>query len=364
MFSTFFRLGAALSAAALLASCSSGSGQAETQQSTPEGLFEGTMNVTFNNSTSGQTGAVVPPGCTQNVIVFVNYAGVYYMFNTLPTAANPANLLSASSGSLSFSGGTAGSSNVLEVVPPNAVNQTSGTNYYTLPWSQYHVQAPNGTNCNIPITYAGENLNVEYPSGTSPVTYSAATPVPQVGNSTVAPTFTGAYNTGINFAGTFTYSLPVDSLGINSNTKTAVPSDYKTSSFNINYNTDYQNVQNLGTLAGTYVGTVATSQFSEAATFTFGPASVPANSGNAYGVALVTGTGASGCTYNGTVSPLFKGNGYTMLINSGPPPCVLPNNQFAGMVYLNVAQKQLFSFSPNAARTDGLIFSGVPAPVH
>jgi hypothetical protein len=225
-----------------------------------------------------------------------------------------------------------GSSSVLEVLPPNSLGVTATT--------------PNGTNCGVPITYANEVIS------------GSPYPNPQINNETASLTFTGAYNTAQNFSGVFTYPLAVDS-----------GNDFKTSCFGngacngtnnyLTYNADYQNVQNLGTLAGTYNGTVATSQFSEAATFTFGPASVPANSGNAFGVGLVSGTGASGCTYNGTVSPLFKGNGYTMLLNSGGPPCALPFNQFAGLVYLYVAGNQLYSFSPNQARTDGLIFSGL-----
>jgi hypothetical protein len=334
MFSNFIRLGAALSAAVLLASCSSGSGQAETQQSTPEGLFEGQITTTFTNSPAGTgTTSTTLPSCggPQNVILFVDYAGAFYMFNTAsaPAASNQQpQVLYASSGTMTFSGGSVGSSSVLEVVPPNSIGVSA--------------TAPNGTNCGVPITYAGEKING----------------VTQVGNSANAPTFTGAYNTAQNIAGVFTYPLAID----NNN-------DFKTSCFgtggctsatnSLTYDTDYQNVQNLGTLAGTYTGTVATSQFSESATFTFGPASVAANSGNAFGVGLVSGTGASGCTYNGTVSPLFKGNGYTLLLNSGGIPCALPNNQFAGLVYLYAAGNQLYSFSPNAARTDGLIFTGL-----
>lgn len=330
MFSNFIRLGAALSATALLASCSSGSGQAETQQSTPEGLFEGQITAAF---TAGTAGVAAPGNCTQNTVMFVDYAGVYYMFTSpatasgLPTPNQAPVVLSASSGSMTYSGGTAGSSNVLEVVPPNA-----GTVSAT---------APNGTYCGVPITYSGETIGS----------------VQQVNNATSSPTFTGAYNTAQNISGVFTYPLAVDTNG---DFKTSTIGDLPSNSSNnyLTYNADYQNVQDLGTLAGTYTGTVATSHFSEAATFTFGPASVAANSGNAFGVGLVSGTGASGCTYNGTVSPLFKGNGYTLLLNSGGPPCVLPTNQFAGLVYLYVKGNQLYSFSPNAARTDGLIFSG------
>lgn len=327
MFSKFIRFGVVLSGAIILSSCSSGSGQAETQQSTPEGLFEGQLTVNYSNSTGSSATAsastspsvyVGPASCTQNVIMFVDYASAIYTFYTAPTAANPAAVIGASSGSLTFSGGTVGASGMIEVVPPNSIGESA--------------TAPNGTNCGVPITYTNEVINN----------------VVQVDNATTSPTFTGAYNTGVNLAGTFSYPTAID-LAI----------DFKTSTFNINYDADYQNVQNLATLAGTYIGTVGTSQFSEAATFTFGPASVPANGGNSFGVGLVSGTGASGCAYSGTVSPLFKGNGYTMLVTSGGPPCQLSNQQFAGLVYLYTAQNTLYSFAPNQARNDGLIFTGV-----
>jgi hypothetical protein len=167
-----------------------------------------------------------------------------------------------------------------------------------------------------------------------------------VDNETTSPSLTGRYSTGVNIAGTFNYPVEIDPAG-----------DFKSTRFNINYDSDYQGVQSLATLAGTYAGTVATSQYLEAATFTFGPASVSANLGD-FGVGIVSGTGASGCTYTGTVSPLFKGNGYTLELISGGSPCLMPTMQFSGLVYLNTTTGNLYSFLPNAARTDGLIFTG------
>jgi hypothetical protein len=58
------------------------------------------------------------------------------------------------------------------------------------------------------------------------------------------------------------------------------------------------------------------------------------------------------------VSPLFKGNGYTTTITIGGAPCTLPNRSFSGLIYLDTANKLLYAFAPDDARTDGLIFTG------
>ncbi|HSY26030.1 MAG TPA: hypothetical protein VK832_00865 [Burkholderiaceae bacterium] len=323
MFSKIIRLGVAITGAAILSSCGGDSGQTETQQSTPEGLFEGSSAVYVNSTgavttTTSASGVVTPaPTCTQNMVVFVNYAGAFFSFVTNPTTTNPAAIISASSGTLTFSGGTMSAAGVIEVTPPNAINPSA--------------TAPNGTDCGVPITSAVETING----------------VTQVNNETTSPSLTGGYNTAQNIAGTFTYPSEIDAAG-----------DFKTTVFNINYDADYQNTQSLGTLAGTYSGTVASSQLSEAATFTFGPASVAANSANEFGVGVVSGTGASGCAYTGTVSPLFRGNGYNLVLTSGPSPCLLTGASFAGLVYLDTTHNLLYSFSPNGTRTDGLIFTG------
>lgn len=319
MFSKIIRLGVVITGAAILSSCGGGSGQTLTQQATPEGLFTGTNSVFVN-----PTGATTPSNsangtsypCTQNMLVFVEFTNVFYAF--FSDINDSSKVISASTGSLANSGGPISSSGILEVTPPNV--PVSAT-------------APHGTNCGVPIVSTNDALGTGTP----------------VNNEVTSPTFVGAYNTGINIAGTLNYPFAIDS---------ATPPDFKTTTFTLNYNYGYQGVQSLATLAGTYVGTVGTSQLAEAATFTFGPASVPANSGNQFGVGIVTGTGASGCTYTGTVSPLFKGNGYNLQILSGGSPCLLANAQFTGLVYLDTSKNFLYSFAPNTARTDGLIFTG------
>jgi len=301
MFSTFIRLGAALSCAAMLCSCG-GNSVAETQQSTPEGIFAGQYKVTLTNQNVNP--AVTVSTCSENVITFAVATGSIYNF--YPSANNPAVLNAADYGILSFGGG-AMSSSLLEVVSPASNSASSGSYSFA---SQYS-----------PVC---DNFN----------------------NSLAAANLTGAYNTGINIAGTLTFSSP-DAAGY-----------INTTSFNMNYDADYQGVQSLSTLAGTYNGYVSTSQFAEPASFTIAPASVPANAGNSLGVSVLTGTGASGCSYTGSASPLYKGNGYNVVMSSGPAPCKLPQAQFSGLMYLNTSTNILYTFAPNSGRSDGVLFSG------
>jgi hypothetical protein len=307
MFSTFIRVGVALFSAAILCSCG-GNSVAETQQSTPEGLFSGQYLVCMlnpNNASSSTCpvpspapAALVPPNpvtCTQNVLTFVTSSGTFYTF--YPSAANTALLTTADQGTLSFSGGVMSASTALEVNLPGSATLGCGTTAIS----------PKGV-------------------------YSY--------------NMTGGYTVGQNISGSLIYPT-ADANGY-----------FDTTTFSLSYNSDYQGVQNLATLAGTYTGNVGTSQNSEAATFTISPASVPANGGNSLGVSLLSGTGVSGCAYTGSVSPLYKGNGYSVVITAGPSPCLLPGQEFAGLIYLNTKTNILYSFAPNQARTDGIIFSG------
>ncbi|MBV8665837.1 MAG: hypothetical protein JO269_05060 [Burkholderiaceae bacterium] len=314
MFSSVIRLGTVLGCAAVLASCGGSSGQALTQQSTPEGLFTGTNQIeVVTGTTQNASGATVPSYTLENQswLVFMEANGSYYAFYSQPNAAalNPSTLGGVQQGTMTFGGGGMAAANVLDI------NFQPG---------------------------------LMVPGATSAANF---------------PSFNGAYNTGLNIAGTFTYSN-IEYSGTTASPScqnlTSAPTGAYTVCYNLPYNADYQKTQNLSTLAGSYKGTVATSVGRQAATFTFSPASVQANAGNQFGVATVSGTGADGCTYSGTVSPLFKGNGYNLLLNSGNAPCVLPNTQFSGLVYLDTTDNpnQLYSFSPNAAHSDGVIFVG------
>ena len=298
MFSTFIRLGLALSSAAVLSSCG-GNSVAETQQSTAEGLFSGTYNVYLGATSPATTGT---PTCTQNVLTFVEATGLAYNF--YPSAANPALLYAADEGSLAFGGNVMSSTNMLQVSLPGS-----------------------------PIP------------GCTPVAASRAN----------SYALTGSYVTGQSMSGTISYPLAVNGQYIISTFGITNATGAVNSSFT--YDTDYQGVQDLSHLAGTYSGMIGTSLSNDPVSFTISPPSVPANSGNSLGVSIMTGTTASGCIYVGSVSPLFKGNGYTATLTSGPT-CLLPTTQFSGLLYLNSKTNIAYAFMPNAARSDGLVFSG------
>ena len=314
MFSTFIRLGAALSCAAMLCSCG-GNSVAETQQSTPEGLYTGQLQTTFTGPNVNPDITTSPPAnCTENVVTFAVATGSIYNF--YPSTNNPAVLNAADEGTLSFAS-DAMSSSILEVIAPASVPFTATASQPTNPYASIA-------------------------SNFSPMCDNFT-------NNLAAANLTGGYNTGVNLALVLTYS-ETDAAGWNNTTQTTATT--------LLYDADYQGVQSLSTLAGTFNGYVSTSQFSEPASFTIDPASVPANAGNDLGVSVLIGTGASGCSYTGSVSPLFKGNGYSITISTGPSPCSLPQAQFSGLIYLNTSTNTLYSFAPNAGHTDGIIFSG------
>lgn len=118
-----------------------------------------------------------------------------------------------------------------------------------------------------------------------------------------------------------------------------------TSSFSGTYNASYETAATLSAVAGTYTGSVAFSQGTQAATV-----SVAASG-------AVTAL-AGGCTATGAATPRTDGNAYNVTLNFGPSPCFFPNQSFAGIAYFDAAAKRLYAAAPNAARTDGVLFVG------
>ena len=122
MLSTFIRLGAALSCAAMLSSCG-GNSVAETHQSTPEGIYTGDYKVTFTGPNTLNAANVTPPSlCKVNIVTFAVATGSLYTF--YPSTANPAVLNAADYGGLSF-GGDSMSSSMLEVIAPGSVSSSN-----------------------------------------------------------------------------------------------------------------------------------------------------------------------------------------------------------------------------------------------
>lgn len=119
-----------------------------------------------------------------------------------------------------------------------------------------------------------------------------------------------------------------------------------TNTFTSSYDSDYELTPSTAALAGTYTGEVAFSLGNEAATVT-----VAANG-------TFTGTGASGCAVSGTATPRAKGNAFVISLTFGGAPCYFANQTLTGIGYYDAAAKQFISATPNASRTDGILFVG------
>jgi hypothetical protein len=117
--------------------------------------------------------------------------------------------------------------------------------------------------------------------------------------------------------------------------------------FTSNYSADYDVTPSLAILAGTFTGQVISSQGVENATVTV----------NAVGG--ITGTGVSGCSVTGTATPRTNGNVFNLSLTFGGAPCLFANQTMAGIAYFDSVAKRIYGATPNAARTDGVLFVGV-----
>lgn len=73
----------------------------------------------------------------------------------------------------------------------------------------------------------------------------------------------------------------------------------------------------------------------------------------------LTGMGVSGCTVSGSVIPRTRGNIFNVSLTFGAAPCFFSNQSMSGIAYFDAATKRLYSATPTAARTDGILFVGV-----
>jgi len=118
------------------------------------------------------------------------------------------------------------------------------------------------------------------------------------------------------------------------------------STFTSTYNSNYELTPSVSTLAGTFTGQVAFSLGVENAVVTV------ANNGS------LSGSGASGCTITGSVTPRSDGNAFTTSVTFGGAPCYFANQTFTGISYFDAPTKRLYTAAPNSARSDGVIFVG------
>lgn len=112
------------------------------------------------------------------------------------------------------------------------------------------------------------------------------------------------------------------------------------------YDNKYELAPSLAALAGTYTGTAANPSGSESATLTVST------------LGAVSGSGVSGCTFSGTVTPRAKGNAYNATLTFGGSPCLFANTTVTGGAYFDALNKRLYAVGLKAARDNGVIFVG------
>lgn len=151
------------------------------------------------------------------------------------------------------------------------------------------------------------------------------------GSGVLAATVAASVAAASTFAGTITYGPGL------------------TNTFSATYDSDYELTPSLSAVAGSYSGEVAFSLGNE-------PAAITIASNGA-----LSGTGESGCAVSGTVSPRARGNAYNVSITFGGAPCYFANQTLAGIGYYETAGQRFYSATPNAARTDGILFVGTKA---
>lgn len=116
------------------------------------------------------------------------------------------------------------------------------------------------------------------------------------------------------------------------------------------YDTAYEIVPTVATLAGSYTGQAGLSTGVKTAKVTV------AAGGGITGTVTVDKT--STCAFSGTATPRTDGNAYDIALALGDAPCPTPKLRVTGIAYFDAAAKKLYVAAPNAARTDGVLFLG------
>ena len=117
----------------------------------------------------------------------------------------------------------------------------------------------------------------------------------------------------------------------------------QTSVFTGTYNSAYETVPTLASVAGVYSGQVASVAGVETSTLTV----------NASGA--LSGTTSGGCSYTGTVEPHAAGNAYDVSTAFGAG-CLFSGQTFKGHAYLS--GKVLYAVVPKADLSTGALFVG------
>ncbi len=115
--------------------------------------------------------------------------------------------------------------------------------------------------------------------------------------------------------------------------------------FGATYDASNERRASLDEIAGNYSGTASVLTSRQVASVSIGADGA------------VTGS-SSGCSVSGSVAPRVDAFAYDLQLNFGPAPCFFAGQRFTGIAVFNPATKQLTAASPNAARSEGWLFSG------
>lgn len=164
---------------------------------------------------------------------------------------------------------------------------------------------------------------------------------------------------GNTFSSSNTKDFNIEGAGVLSATLSADVATKQTFNGTVTYSTSKEQVSftssydpasvtaaSLGTVQGTYSGSVVTSAGVEAATVTV------SSTGS------LNGTGASGCVVSGSVTPRADVNAYNITVSFGAAPCLFASQTFSGVAAFNATDNRLYAAAPNATRTDGILFVG------
>ena len=143
-------------------------------------------------------------------------------------------------------------------------------------------------------------------------------------------TIDGTYVARQSLNGTITYTSPTGTV-----------------TFTTAFDSDWDTTPTLAAIAGNYTGQVASSQGVENTTLAISP------------TGAISGTGDSGCTVTGSVTPRSSGNVYVATIVFGPAPCFFASQTLTGVAYYRANLRALYATAPNTNRTDGVLFVGV-----
>ena len=146
--------------------------------------------------------------------------------------------------------------------------------------------------------------------------------------------------TGVTFGSLTGFYVPRTSIQVG-----AAYSDGTQRGFSGTYDASNERRASLTELAGTYSGQVVLSSGGQSGSVTVGPDGAVVGS-------------AGGCTVTGSAAARTDAYAYNLALRFGPAPCYFAGQSFTGIAVFDPGTNQLIAASPNAARSDGILFVG------